>query len=95
MKILSIGTPIALQELLVGISFLVILAIVNSMGVIASAGVGVAEKLCGFVMLVPSSFMQAMSAFVAQNIGYEVDVFGSPVQFCTISTPQFVRSHFF
>ena len=38
------GTPIALQELLVSISFLVILAIVNSMGVIASAGVGVAES---------------------------------------------------
>jgi len=42
---------------------------VNSMGVIASAGVGVAEKLCGFIMLVPSAFMQAMSAFVAQNMG--------------------------
>lgn len=69
LKILSLGTPIAFQELLVGISFLVIIAIVNSMGVIASAGVGVAEKLCGFIMLVPSSFMQAMSAFVAQNIG--------------------------
>ena len=68
-KILSLGTPIAFQELLVGISFLVLLAIVNSMGVIASAGVGVAEKLCGFIMLVPSSFMQAMSAFVAQNMG--------------------------
>ncbi len=69
MKILSLGTPIAFQELLVGISFLVIIAIVNSMGVIASAGVGVAEKLCGFIMLVPSAFMQAMSAFVAQNMG--------------------------
>lgn len=69
LKILSLGTPIALQELLVGISFLVIIAIVNSMGVIASAGVGVAEKLCGFIMLVPSSFMQSMSAFVAQNMG--------------------------
>ena len=68
-KILSLGTPIAFQELLVGISFLVLLAIVNSMGVIASAGVGVAEKLCGFIMLVPSSFMHAMSAFVAQNMG--------------------------
>ncbi len=68
-KILALGTPIAFQELLVGISFLVLLAIVNSMGVIASAGVGVAEKLCGFIMLVPSSFMQAMSAFVAQNMG--------------------------
>lgn len=68
-KILSLGVPIALQDLLVSVSFLVIMAIVNSMGVIASAGVGVAEKLCSFVMLVPSSFMQSMSAFVAQNIG--------------------------
>ena len=68
-KILGLGTPIAFQELLVGISFLVLLAIVNSMGVIASAGVGVAEKLCGFILLVPASFMQAMSAFVAQNMG--------------------------
>lgn len=48
-----------------------IAAIVNSLGVIASAGVGVAEKLCGFIMLVPSSFGQSLSAFVAQNIGAE------------------------
>ncbi|MBQ1289136.1 MAG: MATE family efflux transporter [Erysipelotrichaceae bacterium] len=68
-KILFLGTPIALQDLLVGISFLVILAIVNSLGLVASAGVGVAEKVCGFIMLVPMAFMQAMSAFVAQNRG--------------------------
>lgn len=67
--ILRLGTPIALQDLLVSISFLVIMAIVNGLGLIASAGVGVAEKLCGFLMLVPSAYMQAMSAFVAQNIG--------------------------
>ena len=48
---------------------LAIAAIVNSLGVIASAGVGVAEKLCGFIMLAPSSFGQSLSAFVAQNIG--------------------------
>ncbi|MBQ3425125.1 MAG: MATE family efflux transporter [Clostridia bacterium] len=64
-----LGAPIALQDLLVGISFLVILAIVNSLGLIASAGVGVAEKVCGFIMLIPIAFMQAMSAFVAQNVG--------------------------
>lgn len=68
-EIVKIGTPIALQELLVGISFLVILAIVNDIGLTESAGVGVAEKLCGFIMLIPSSFMQSMSAFVAQNMG--------------------------
>ena len=68
-RILSLGVPIALQDLLVSISFLVLLAIVNSKGVIASAGMGVAEKLCMFIMLVPSAFEQSMSAFVAQNVG--------------------------
>lgn len=68
-NILKIGTPMALQDLLVSISFLVVLAIVNSLGLIQSAGVGVAEKLCGFIMLIPSAYMQSMSAFVAQNIG--------------------------
>ena len=68
-SIIRIGTPIALQDLLVGISFLVMLAIVNKLGLSASAGVGVAEKVCAFIMLVPIAFMQSMSAFVAQNYG--------------------------
>lgn len=68
-RILLLGTPIALQDLLVSISFLIIMAIVNRLGVIASAGIGVAEKLCSFIMLLPSAFSQAMSAFVAQNYG--------------------------
>ncbi len=68
-RIVVLGLPIALQDLLVSISFLVIIAIVNSLGVVASAGIGVAEKLCAFIMLVPSAYMQAMSAFVAQNVG--------------------------
>lgn len=68
-QILKLGMPLALQDLLVSISFLVIMAIVNSLGLIESAGVGVSEKLCAFIMLIPSAFMQSMSAFVAQNIG--------------------------
>ena len=28
-----------------------------------------AEKLCAFIMLVPSAFSQSLSAFVAQNVG--------------------------
>ena len=68
-KILKLGFPIALQEFLVGISFLVIMMIVNAITVNASAGVGIAEKVCSFIMLVPSAFSQAISAFVAQNIG--------------------------
>ena len=68
-KVVSLGSPIALQDLLVSISFLIIMSIVNGIGVVASAGVGVAERLCGFIMLVPSAFMQSMSAFVGQNYG--------------------------
>ncbi|MGI6211399.1 MAG: MATE family efflux transporter [Anaerovoracaceae bacterium] len=68
-RTVQLGFPIALQDLLVGISFLIILSIVNSLGVLASAGVGVAEKVCAFIMLVSSSFMQSMAAFVSQNYG--------------------------
>lgn len=68
-RILRLGIPVALQDGLVSISFLVILSIVNSLGLVASAGVGVAEKLCGFIMLVPSAFSQSVTTFVAQNVG--------------------------
>lgn len=67
--IIKLGTPIALSGLLVSLSFLVLNAIVNAMGVIVSAGVGVAEKLCSIIMLVPDAFNQSLSAVVAQNIG--------------------------
>ena len=69
LRTVKLGAPIALQDLLVSTSFLVLLAIVNGLGLIASAGMGVAQKLCNFIMLVPSAFSQSLSAFVAQNIG--------------------------
>lgn len=68
-RILLVGFPIALQELLVQFSFLFIQVVVNGMGVAQSAAVGVAEKVCVFLMLVASAYMQAISAFVAQNNG--------------------------
>lgn len=68
-KILKFGVPVALQDTLVSLSFLVIMAIINQLGLVKSAGVGVAEKVCGFIMLVPSAYMQALSAYVAQNAG--------------------------
>ena len=68
-RILLVGVPIALQELLVQFSFLFIQVIVNQMGVMESAAVGVSEKVCVFLMLVASAYMQSISAFVAQNNG--------------------------
>ncbi len=68
-RIVGIGVPIAIQDFMVSVSFLIVMAIVNTLGVVASAGVGVAEKVCGFIMLCPSAFMQSLAAFVAQNYG--------------------------
>lgn len=70
-SILKVGSPIALQDFLVNISFLIITSIVNSLGLVASAGIGVSEKLYVFLSIVPMAFMSALSAFVAQNIGAE------------------------
>lgn len=70
-KILLLGAPISVQDALTNLSFLIITAILNSMGLVVSAGIGVCDKIVIFIMLVPSSFMTAVSAFVAQNIGAE------------------------
>ena len=68
-KVFQLGLPIAFQDVLVSTSFLFIMGIVNTLGLIASASVGVAQRLSNFIMLVPSAYMQSMSAFVAQNVG--------------------------
>lgn len=67
--ILRYGLPIAAQEALTGVSFMVILAILNGFGLVASAGVGVAEKICALMFLIPGAAMAAVSTFSAQNVG--------------------------
>ncbi len=68
-SILRVGAPIALQDALVHVSFLIITSIVNALGVVASASIGISEKYFGILSIVPSAFMSALSAFVAQNMG--------------------------
>lgn len=68
-RILQTGLPIALQDALVNLSFLIITAIVNTLGLTASAAVGVAERLLGFAFLVPGGFAAAVAAIASQNLG--------------------------
>ena len=68
-KFLGIGLPLALQEFLTQLSFLVLCAFVNRLGLEASSGYGVACKIVNFAMLIPSSLMQSMASFVSQNVG--------------------------
>ena len=69
LRIAHVGAPMAFQDLLISISFLIIMAIINDIGLVESASVGIAEKLYVFLALVPISFIYSLSAFVAQNIG--------------------------
>ena len=62
---------VAAQEALTGVSFIVILAILNSFGVIAFAGVGIAEKIYALMFLVPGAVMSAVSFSVDCVIYYE------------------------
>lgn len=66
---IRVGAPLALQELLTNISFLALCAFINRLGLDASNGYGIAQKIQSFIMLIPSSIMQCMASFVAQNVG--------------------------
>lgn len=68
-RVLLLGFPIALQSVLVSVSFLFITVTVNQFGTVYSAAVGLSEKLSGIMMLIPLSFMQSISVFSAQNFG--------------------------
>ncbi len=68
-KLVSLGAPVAVQNVLVTISFLIITAIVNAIGLNESAAVGVVERIITFAMLAPSAFMAALAAMTAQNMG--------------------------
>ena len=68
-QVLRLGIPLAAQDVLVNLSFVMITAIVNHMGLTQSAAVGVVERIIGFGMLIPIAFLSALSAFTAQNVG--------------------------
>ena len=68
-SLIRVGSPIALQEMMTQLASIAVLAIINNLGLAASGGYGVAGKVVTFAMLIPSSAMQALSSFVAQNAG--------------------------
>lgn len=88
-RILHLGAPVALQDVLVSISFLAIAAIVNSLGVIASAGVGVALAWLSFFH---GSLLSGLFARDAAVIGaaadylraYAIDTLLTSILFCFI-----------
>ena len=68
-SILKIGIPVALQDGLIQIAFIVITVIANKRGMNDAAAVGIVEKVMSFLFLVPSTMLSTVSALGAQNIG--------------------------
>lgn len=68
-KLLKIGMPIAIQSILIDLSFMIIFAIVNEFGLNASAGYGVCGRLNGIILLPAMSMGMAMAPITSQNIG--------------------------
>lgn len=67
--IVQVGIPISIQNVIVSFSFLVLTAIANSMGVNASAAVGIVGKYNGFAIMPAIAVGSSVAAMVAQNMG--------------------------
>lgn len=68
--LVRVGTPVAVQNILVSVSFLIITGVVNGMNLVAaSAAMGTASRVVDFCMMGPIAFYSAISAMTAQNIG--------------------------
>lgn len=68
-RIAKIGGPVAVQNVLVGASFLFVTAIINQIGLVASAAVGVVEKLITFLFVPAIGMSTAVGTASAQNLG--------------------------
>ena len=65
----KIGFPVALQGSVTEASYAIVISFANTLGVLASAGVGVASKVIMFVYLVPTAFVQVISVFTSESVG--------------------------
>lgn len=68
-RILALGLPAAAQETLISLSFVVLEAMINRMGYIATAAAGVDDRIFNMAVIPATAFSGAIAAMVAQNNG--------------------------
>lgn len=68
-QIAKIGAPIALQEFLVNLSFVLITSIINSFSLGASAAAGIVEKSLMFSCIPIMAFSSSVASMSSHNIG--------------------------
>ena len=68
-SIFRVGIPMGVQSVLINISFMFITAIINGMGLSASAAMGIGDKIVSFTFMPQSAFSASTAVVVAQNYG--------------------------
>lgn len=68
-KLFSLGSPVALQNIIISIGGMILQAIVNSFGVVFVAGFTATNKLYGLLEIAAISFGYAVSTYAGQNLG--------------------------
>ncbi len=68
-EIIKLGVPSGVQNSVIGLANVIVLAQVNSFGMIASATFGAYSKTEGFVFLPITSINMAITTFIGQNLG--------------------------
>lgn len=69
LKIIKIGVPTGIQNMVISFSNVIVQSSVNSFGTYAMAGFGAYVKVDGFNILPVSSFSMAATTFAGQNFG--------------------------
>ncbi len=68
-RLVGIGLPMALQQLIIHVSFIFLTFLINRYGVRASAAAGVCAKVNSFAILPGIAMLGAVSSMAGQNIG--------------------------
>lgn len=68
-QILQVGIPTSLQNVITGMSFLILTALGNTLGVSASAAVGIVGKFNSFAIMPSVALSLSIASMAAQNIG--------------------------
>ncbi|MEL7609421.1 MAG: MATE family efflux transporter [Bacillota bacterium] len=66
---IRIGLPNAVQQMLVSVSFLLLLGVINVFGIHASAAANVASKISAFAIMPTLAISSAIASMAGQNIG--------------------------
>lgn len=93
--LIKIGLPTSAQHMVVGLSFLLMMVLVNGYGVYASAAMGIVGKFNSFAILPAIAMSASVSSMAAQNIGAGLPERAKQAMFCGIRTVLPISAVFF